>query len=246
MTDSNAVNLDLAGNPGYFVYSQSSWPTDGVDRDPSPASLLRIGGGTVRLSPGDRLGSRSASSSQGTLPGAGLQFMYDHPSFDSRLRGRHPLAAAGLLSGAAAALNPGGWTPMKVDVGPAARAIEETMPAILAIPAGMIVGSFATVVAYRVPRHESFVSGRSACPHCGATIAAYDNIPVVSWLMLRGRCRSCGERISARYPLTELGMAVLFAATVLILGPTNRASSPWGSSFARCWSSSPSPTSSGA
>jgi leader peptidase (prepilin peptidase) / N-methyltransferase len=92
------------------------------------------------------------------------------------------------------------------------------MPAILAIPAGMIVGSFATVVAYRMPRHESFVGGRSACPECGAMIAAYDNVPVLSWLMLRGRCRSCGARISARYPLTELGMALLFAASVLILG----------------------------
>ncbi|MGH2965392.1 MAG: prepilin peptidase [Solirubrobacterales bacterium] len=92
------------------------------------------------------------------------------------------------------------------------------MPAILAIPAGMIVGSFATAVAYRMPRHQSFVGGRSACPECGTTIAAYDNVPVLSWLLLRGRCRSCGGRISARYPLTELGMAVLFAATVVILG----------------------------
>jgi leader peptidase (prepilin peptidase) / N-methyltransferase len=82
----------------------------------------------------------------------------------------------------------------------------------------MIVGSFATVVAYRVPRHQSFVGGRSACPECGRTIAAYDNIPVLSWLILRGRCRSCGAHISARYPLTELSMATLFVATVLILG----------------------------
>ena len=92
------------------------------------------------------------------------------------------------------------------------------MSAILALPAGLILGSFATVVAYRVPRGEPWVSGRSKCPACGATIAAYDNIPVVSWLLLRGHCRSCGERISARYPLTELAMAALFAATVLILG----------------------------
>jgi leader peptidase (prepilin peptidase) / N-methyltransferase len=92
------------------------------------------------------------------------------------------------------------------------------MPALIAFPAGMILGSFATVVAHRVPRRESFVGGRSRCPHCDATIAAYDNVPVLSWLMLRGRCRSCGDPISARYPITELGMAVLFAATVLILG----------------------------
>jgi len=90
--------------------------------------------------------------------------------------------------------------------------------AALAVPAGLIFGSFATVVAHRVPRRESFVAGRSRCPHCGSTIAAYDNIPVVSWLLLRGRCRNCREAIPARYPLTELTMAALFVATVLILG----------------------------
>jgi len=95
------------------------------------------------------------------------------------------------------------------------------VPAILAIPAGLIFGSFATVVAHRVPRGESFVTGRSKCPECGATIAAYDNIPVLSWLLLRGHCRSCDMRISVRYPLTELAMAALFAATVLILGTGN-------------------------
>jgi leader peptidase (prepilin peptidase)/N-methyltransferase len=84
--------------------------------------------------------------------------------------------------------------------------------------AGLALGSFATVVAHRVPRGESIVTGRSRCPGCGATIAAYDNVPVLSWLLLRGRCRRCRERISARYPLTELAMAGLFAATTLILG----------------------------
>jgi leader peptidase (prepilin peptidase)/N-methyltransferase len=92
------------------------------------------------------------------------------------------------------------------------------LSAILALPVGLILGSFATVVAYRVPRGEPWISGRSKCPGCGATIAAHDNIPVLSWLVLRGHCRSCGQRISARYPLTELAMAALFAATVLILG----------------------------
>jgi leader peptidase (prepilin peptidase)/N-methyltransferase len=85
----------------------------------------------------------------------------------------------------------------------------------------MILGSFATVVAYRVPRGESFVTGRSKCPSCGEMIAAHDNIPVLSWLLLRGHCRSCGERIPVRYPLTELAMAALFAATVLILGTSD-------------------------
>jgi leader peptidase (prepilin peptidase) / N-methyltransferase len=93
--------------------------------------------------------------------------------------------------------------------------------AILAFPAGLILGSFATVVAHRVPRGESFVIGRSKCPDCGAAIAAYDNIPLLSWLVLRGHCRSCGTRISVRYPLTELAMAALFAATVLIVGTDN-------------------------
>jgi leader peptidase (prepilin peptidase)/N-methyltransferase len=83
---------------------------------------------------------------------------------------------------------------------------------------GMLAGSFASVLAYRVPRGESWVAGRSHCTSCGATIAAYDNIPVLSWIVLRGRCRSCHERIPARYPLTELAMAVLFAVTVLVLG----------------------------
>ena len=92
------------------------------------------------------------------------------------------------------------------------------MPAILAFPAGMILGSFATVIAHRVPRGESFATGRSKCPHCGAQIAAYDNVPVLSWLMLRGRCRNCRARISPRYPLTELTMAALFVVTVLVLG----------------------------
>jgi leader peptidase (prepilin peptidase) / N-methyltransferase len=92
------------------------------------------------------------------------------------------------------------------------------MTAILAIPAGLIFGSFATVIAHRMPRGEPFVAGRSRCPDCAATIAAYDNIPVFSWLALRGRCRACGSRISPRYPLTELSMAALFAATVLIVG----------------------------
>jgi leader peptidase (prepilin peptidase)/N-methyltransferase len=82
---------------------------------------------------------------------------------------------------------------------------------------GAVAGSFVSVVAHRVPRGESIVGPRSRCPHCGTQIAAYDNVPVVSWLLLRGRCRHCGERISIRYPAVELGLGVLFAATYLIL-----------------------------
>ena len=88
----------------------------------------------------------------------------------------------------------------------------------IAFAGGLLLGSFATVVAHRLPRGESFMGGRSRCPSCGATIAAYDNIPLLSYLFLRGRCRSCGARISPRYPLTELGTAVLFALTTLVLG----------------------------
>jgi leader peptidase (prepilin peptidase)/N-methyltransferase len=83
---------------------------------------------------------------------------------------------------------------------------------------GLIVGSFLNVVIYRVPRNESIVSPRSSCPSCGALIGERDNIPVVSWLMLRGRCRDCQEPISARYPLIELACAGLFAGTAARFG----------------------------
>jgi leader peptidase (prepilin peptidase)/N-methyltransferase len=94
-----------------------------------------------------------------------------------------------------------------------------TVAAIASIAAigGLIAGSFITVVAHRVPRRESIVGPRSRCPHCGAQIAAYDNVPVVSWLLLRGRGRCCGNRISARYPAAELALAAAFAATALVL-----------------------------
>jgi len=89
--------------------------------------------------------------------------------------------------------------------------------AVLAFLGGLVAGSFVTVVAHRVPRGESIVGPRSRCPACGAQIAAYDNVPLVSWLALRGRARCCGAPISPRYPLTELALAVLYVATVLVL-----------------------------
>jgi leader peptidase (prepilin peptidase)/N-methyltransferase len=82
---------------------------------------------------------------------------------------------------------------------------------------GLLIGSFLTVVAHRLPRGESVVGGRSRCPACGAQIAAYDNVPLLSWLLLRGRARCCGAPISPRYPLTELVVGVLYAATALVL-----------------------------
>jgi leader peptidase (prepilin peptidase)/N-methyltransferase len=87
----------------------------------------------------------------------------------------------------------------------------------IAFLGGLLGGSFVTVVGHRVPRGESIVGPRSRCTSCGAQIAAYDNIPVVSWALLRGRSRCCGEPISVRYPLTELGLGVLYAATVAAL-----------------------------
>jgi leader peptidase (prepilin peptidase) / N-methyltransferase len=83
---------------------------------------------------------------------------------------------------------------------------------------GAIIGSFLNVVAHRVPRGESLVSPGSRCPGCGAEVKPYDNIPVVSWLLLRGRCRNCGMRISPRYPLVELATAIVFAAVVAVRG----------------------------
>src|SRR4051812_16760655 len=83
---------------------------------------------------------------------------------------------------------------------------------------GACAGSFLNVVIWRVPRGESIVSPPSHCPNCNARIKARDNIPIVSWLLLRGRCRNCGEPISARYPLVEATVAVLFAAITAVNG----------------------------
>ncbi|HEX7297691.1 MAG TPA: prepilin peptidase [Solirubrobacteraceae bacterium] len=86
---------------------------------------------------------------------------------------------------------------------------------VLAAVGGLLVGSFLNVVAWRLPRGESLVSPGSRCPGCGAPIRPYDNVPVLSWLLLRGRCRQCGTRVSARYPLVELATALLYVAVVL-------------------------------
>lgn len=77
---------------------------------------------------------------------------------------------------------------------------------------GLVIGSFLNVVIWRVPRKESIVSPSSHCPECNSPIAVRDNIPVFSWVVLRGRCRNCGARISTRYPLIELLTAALWAA----------------------------------
>ncbi|HEX4392385.1 MAG TPA: prepilin peptidase [Mycobacterium sp.] len=77
---------------------------------------------------------------------------------------------------------------------------------------GLLIGSFLNVVVYRVPNGMSIVSPPSACPNCGRHIRGFDNVPVLSWLFLRGKCRDCREPISWRYPAVELGTAVLFLA----------------------------------
>ena len=78
---------------------------------------------------------------------------------------------------------------------------------------GAIIGSFLNVVIHRVPREESIVFPNSRCPSCGTAIRPYDNLPVLSWAVLRGRCRDCRAPISARYPAVELLTATLFGLT---------------------------------
>jgi leader peptidase (prepilin peptidase)/N-methyltransferase len=90
------------------------------------------------------------------------------------------------------------------------------MPFALAALGGLIAGSFLNVVAYRLPRGESLVSPGSRCPHCGTAVKPYDNVPVLGWILLRGRCRGCSEPISARYPLVEALTAAL-AVTVVVV-----------------------------
>jgi len=93
--------------------------------------------------------------------------------------------------------------------------------AIVALPFGLGVGSFMTVAVHRLPRGESVVRPRSRCPSCGAEIGARDNMPVLSWLLLRGRCRRCGARISVEYPLVELATAGLVVLAAI------RYPNPW-------------------
>jgi leader peptidase (prepilin peptidase)/N-methyltransferase len=82
---------------------------------------------------------------------------------------------------------------------------------------GLVLGSFGNVVVYRLPLGRSLIRPPSACPGCAHPIRYRDNIPVVSWLVLRGRCAHCGTRISARYPLVEIATSVLFVAITVRL-----------------------------
>jgi leader peptidase (prepilin peptidase) / N-methyltransferase len=100
--------------------------------------------------------------------------------------------------------------------------MEVALAAFVFAPA-LALGSFLNVVAARLPEGRSLVEPRSACLACGAEIAWYDNIPLVSYALLRGRCRSCGARIGWRYPAVELATAVLVAASFLRFGLSGRA-----------------------
>ena len=98
---------------------------------------------------------------------------------------------------------------------------------LLLLPAtlvGLVVGSYLNVVVHRLPRGLSTVTPSSSCPHCGASVRAFDNIPVLSYVLLGGRCRSCRGRISPRYPLVELATAGLFVGCALTFdGPLRAA-----------------------
>ena len=85
---------------------------------------------------------------------------------------------------------------------------------------GLAIGSFLNVVVARVPEHRSIVKPRSACGSCGTTIASYDNIPLLSYAVLRGKCRSCGTKIGIVYPAVELTAAALIAGCLVKFGPT--------------------------
>jgi leader peptidase (prepilin peptidase)/N-methyltransferase len=91
-------------------------------------------------------------------------------------------------------------------------------PPALALLLGLIVGSFANVCIHRIPLQQSVVSPPSRCPKCGALVRAFDNVPVLSWLFLRGRCRSCRAPISWRYPLVEATNGALYAGLAWVGG----------------------------
>ena len=90
--------------------------------------------------------------------------------------------------------------------------VAEIATVALAFASGAALGSFINVVVHRLPRGESSVSGRSRCPQCGSAIRARDNVPVLGWLLLRGRCRDCGAAIAPQYPLVEAACGTLTAA----------------------------------
>ena len=107
------------------------------------------------------------------------------------------------------------------------QSLSTNLGAIFAFLFGLVFGSFLNVVIYRVPRRLSVVTPRSACPNCGAGIRAYDNIPVLSWIILRGRCRDCGHPISGRYAVVELLCGLLFVAAYYHSAPLESSLQLW-------------------
>jgi leader peptidase (prepilin peptidase)/N-methyltransferase len=94
---------------------------------------------------------------------------------------------------------------------------------IAAFVAGLLFGSFMNVLIYRLPRDENVVAGRSKCPKCKAMVGWRDNIPIVSYVLLRGKCRHCNFRIPVHYPTVELASGVIAALVVVFMGPTLKA-----------------------
>jgi len=99
----------------------------------------------------------------------------------------------------------------------------DPLPALwpwLALAVGLVVGSFSNVCIHRLPERQSVVRPRSRCPRCGAPIGAADNVPILSYLVLRGRCRACRATISPRYPLVEAANGAMYFALARLMGPT--------------------------
>lgn len=99
-----------------------------------------------------------------------------------------------------------------------AHRVESLLPVLVAFLYGLLIGSFLNVCIYRLPLNQSIVRPRSRCPKCGTMVAWYDNLPVLSWLLLRARCRHCGQPISWQYPLLELAVGLIWAGATWILG----------------------------
>src|SRR5262249_35454603 len=99
------------------------------------------------------------------------------------------------------------------------------LPYLIVAVFGLIFGSFLNVCIYRLPRGESIVAPRSHCPHCGSTVRWYDNVPLLSYALLRGRCRRCGAPISAVYPLVEALTAAILVVAFAVFG--------WSAAFAK-------------
>jgi leader peptidase (prepilin peptidase)/N-methyltransferase len=94
----------------------------------------------------------------------------------------------------------------------------DIMVQVYVLGIGAVIGSFLNVLIYRLPKNENFVTGRSHCPQCGTLIRWYDNVPIVSFLILRGKCRKCSAGISLRYPLVELLTAAFFLLAFRLYG----------------------------